>query len=135
MKKKILILSCLLLISGLAGIFFAACDKDTNCYVEITVVDEVTKKPVKGVFVKIDIDDSYISAEGYTNVDGRFDTVFSAPAIFNVVAKYETGYDEIYTREDFYCYRKGSNTIRLKEGEVVRSTVNLESEIIIEPRQ
>ena len=119
---------------GLSAFFFGACDKDTNCYVEITVVDEVTKKPVKGVFVKIDIDSSYINAQGYTDANGRFDTVFSAPAIFNVSAKYETGYDETYTREMFYCYRKGNNTIRLKEGETVQSTVNLESEIIREYR-
>lgn len=134
MKKKFFIIACLAVISGLSAFFFHACDKDTNCYVEITVVDEATKKPVKNVFVKIDIDSSYVSAQGFTNAEGRFDTVFKAPAIFNVSAMYETGYDSIYKRDEFYCYRKGSNTIRLKEGETVQSTVNLESTIIREYR-
>ena len=129
MKKKIFALVCLALIGGLSIFSISACDKDTNCYVQITVVDEVTHAPIKGVFVKIDIDDSYINAQGYTNAMGRFDTVFSAEAIFNVAAIYETGYDSIYKRENFFCYRKGNNTIRLKEGDTVYSTVNLESEI------
>ena len=129
MKKKIFALVCLALIGGFSIFSIASCDKDTDCYVQITVVDEVTHAPIKGVFVKIDIDDSYINAQGYTNAMGRFDTVFSAEAIFNVAAIYETGYDSIYKRENFFCYRKGNNTIRLKEGDTVYSTVNLESEI------
>lgn len=130
MKKKILVIACLVIMGGLSTFFFAACDKDTNCYVEITVIDEATKAPMKDVFVKIDIDSSYVSAQGFTNAAGRFDTVFKAPAIFNVAATYETGYDDtVYTRDVWYCYRKGNNTIRLKEGEVVTSTVILESEI------
>lgn len=119
---------------GLSVFFFSACDKDTNCYVEVTVIDETTKLPVSGVFVKIDIDSSYINAQGYTDASGNFSTVFSAPAIFNVSAKYETGYDDTYTPDVFYCYRKGNNTIRLKEGETVKTTVNLEAEIIREYR-
>ena len=129
MKKKILTLVCLALIGGLSIFSISACDKDTNCYVRITVVDEVTHAPMKGVFVKIDIDSSYINAQGYTDAAGHFDATFTAPAIFNVAAKYETGYDSIYTRELFFCYRKGNNTIRLKEGDTVFSTVNLETEI------
>lgn len=131
MKKKILVLAALLLMGGVSAFFFGACDKDTNCYVEITVNDEVTKLPVQGVFVKIDIDSSYISAQGYTNAMGRFDTVFSAPAIFNVSAKYHTGYDTV-NGAVFYCYRKGNNTVRLKEGETVQATINLESTVIQE---
>ena len=42
MKKKILALACLILIGGLSAFFFGACDKDTNCYVEVTVIDEIT---------------------------------------------------------------------------------------------
>lgn len=129
MNKKIFAAICLFLIGGLSIFFFNACDKDTNCYVEITVLDEVTKKPVNNAFVKIDIDSSYVSREGYTNANGRFDTQFDAPAIFNVVAKLETGYDSVYTREQFYCWREGTNTIRLKEGETVSATVNLGAEV------
>ena len=129
MKKKILTLVCLILIGGLSTLYFASCDKDTNCYVQITVVDEVTHAPIQGVFVKIDIENSYINAEGYTDAAGIFNATFAAPAIYNVAAKYETGYDETYTPELFYCYRKGNNTIRLKEGDTVYSTINLETEI------
>ena len=93
MKKKILALVCLFLIGGLSTLYFVSCDKDTNCYVRITVVDEVTHLPIQGVFVKIDIDNSYVNAQGYTDAAGNFDTVFSAPALFNVAAEYETGYD------------------------------------------
>ncbi len=134
MKKKILSFTLLILMGGLSAFFFGACDKDTNCYVEITVIDEITNLPVKGANVKIDIDNSYVNAEGVTNAAGRFDAVFSAPAIFNVAVKYETGYDDTYTPDVFYCYRKGNNTIRLKEGETVKSTVILEEAIIAEYR-
>lgn len=134
MKKKIIIISCLLLISSLAAFFFAACDKDTDCYVEVTVIDQNTNLPISGALVTIDIDNSYVSAEGYTNANGRFDAVFKAPAIFNVVARYETGYDDIYTPEEWYCYREGHNTIRLKEGEVVKTTVIVESTVHQEMR-
>ncbi|MBO7490077.1 MAG: hypothetical protein J6T88_07365 [Bacteroidales bacterium] len=129
MKKKILSIVCLILIGGLSTLYFASCDKDTNCYVQITVVDEETHLPVQGVFVKIDINSSAVNAEGYTDVLGQYTTSFTAPAIFNVSAEYETGYDETYTQDLFYCYRKGNNTIRLKEGDTVYSTINLESEI------
>ena len=134
MKKKILALACLILIGGLSAFFFGACDKDTNCYVEVTVIDEITKLPVKGANVKIDIDNSYVSAEGITDAAGKFKTQFSAPAIFNVAVTYETGYDDTYTPDVFYCYRKGNNTIRLKEGEIVYCTVTLEAEVIAEYR-
>ena len=134
MKKKILSFTLLILMGGLSAFFFGACDKDTNCYVEITVIDEITNLPVKGANVKIDIDNSYVNAEGVTNAAGRFDAVFSAPAIFNVAVKYETGYDDTYTPDVFYCYRKGNNTIRLKEGVTVKSTVILEEAIIAEYR-
>lgn len=134
MKKKILTFIGLFLISGLSAAFFSACDDDTNCYVRVNVIDEETKKPVSNVFVKIDIDSSYVSAEGLTNVQGQFFAQFTAPAIYNVSAKYETGYDSMYTIDQFYCYRKGNNTIRLKEGDTVETTVILESEIVREYR-
>ena len=137
MKKKILTHVCLFLMSSLSVISFVACDKDTNCYVSITVIDEDTKAPVPNVFVKIDIDSSYICAKGNTDSKGTFDATFSAPAIFNVSATYENAsmYDDVYTAEIFHCYRKGNNTIRLKEGDTVRTTVVLESTIIREYRQ
>lgn len=134
MKKKILALTIALLIGGISAVFLNACDKDTNCYVQVTVLDQATDKPVKNVFVKIDIDSSYVKAEGYTDAQGIFNATFSAPAIFNVQATLETGYDSVYTPDIYYCYRSGSNTIRLVEGDTVFSTVILESTIHTEYR-
>ena len=135
MKKKILALACFVLIGGLSAFFFGACDKDTTCYVQITVVDEITKKPVSGAIVKIlDVDTSFGNTYGITSANGVFETQFSAPAILNVTAEYETGYDDMYTPELFYCYRKGKNTIRLKEGETVTTTINLEKDVIRDQR-
>ena len=45
MKKKCLFILSLVLFSGLT-MFFSACDKDTNSYVDVYVVDEATKKPL-----------------------------------------------------------------------------------------
>ncbi|MBP5536115.1 MAG: carboxypeptidase regulatory-like domain-containing protein [Bacteroidales bacterium] len=83
---------------------------------------------VSGANVKIDIDSSYVSREGVTNASGRFDTEFPAPAIFNINATYESAefYTEIYTPDTWFCYQKGSNTVRLKEGEIVEATVTLD---------
>ncbi|MCQ2277905.1 MAG: hypothetical protein MJZ62_01270 [Bacteroidales bacterium] len=134
MNKKLLAFACAILIGGLSAILFTACDKDTNCYVQVKVVDETTKAPLKGAFVKIDIDSSFVSSEGHTDALGIFNTTFSAPAIFNVNVVYEDGYDDTYTRDQFYCYRKGSNTIRLKEGDTVYTTVNVEKTIYHETR-
>ena len=136
MKKKILALVSLLLMGGVSTYFFSSCDKDTTCYVKIIVNDEETKMPVQDVFVKIlDIDTSYGNTEGTTDAAGMFETEFRAPAILNVNATLETGYDDtMYTREKFYCYRTGKNTIRLKEGETVESTIILESHIYRELR-
>ncbi|MCF0212333.1 MAG: hypothetical protein HUK17_05510 [Bacteroidales bacterium] len=134
MKKKILALALTILIGGMSAVLFNACDKDTNCYVQVTVLDQASNKPVKDVFVKIDIDSSYVKAEGKTDMFGIFNATFAAPAIFNVSATLETGYDSIYTPDIYYCYRTGSNTIRLKEGDTVFSTVILENTIHTEYR-
>lgn len=135
MMKKFFALALISLIGGLSAIFFNACDKDTNCYVRVNVIDEVTNAPVGGAFVKIDIDSSYVKAEGITDAMGIFDATFDAPAIFNVNVTFETGYDDVYTPDIYYCYRKGSNTIRLKEGDTVYSTVVLEKTIHQEYRK
>lgn len=139
MKKKIFALASLLLIGGLSIFFFAACDKDTDCYVEVTVIDESTKKPLPNVFVKIDSNESdfgdtttssAVNATGYTDMTGVFRATFSAPAIFNVYAVWETNDNpEQYPDSVFYNYREGKNTIRLREGEIVKSQVILMSKI------
>lgn len=130
MKKKILALTCLILMGGLSICFFNSCDKDTTCRVKISVVDEVTRAPMEGVFVKfLDIDTSFGVTEGLTSASGVFETEFKAPAILNVQATYETGYDEIITPDRYYCHRDGSNTVRLKEGELVEAVIVLDKDI------
>ncbi len=127
-----------LLVLALAGMMslFVACDKDTDCYVTVNVIDimkitdsigsRVDTLPVPDAFVKIDID----SSEGYTDVSGTFRTVFAAPAIFNVAVKLNV-LDENYDPSKFDVYRRGSGTIRLREGDTVFSTVILEKDTII----
>ena len=53
MKKKFHILPLLLFFSILPLAFFTSCDKDTNCYVDVLVVDEATRVPVSGVEVML----------------------------------------------------------------------------------
>lgn len=130
MKKKILALTCLILMGGLSICFFNSCDKDTTCRVKISVLDEETRAPMAGVFVKfLDIDTSFGVTEGLTSASGVFETEFKAPAILNVQATYETGYDSIITPDRYYCHRDGSNTVRLKEGELVEATIILDKDI------
>lgn len=131
MKKKISLLATLFLMGGLSICFFDSCDKDTTCSVKISVLDEETRTPLSGVVVRfLDIDTSFGTAEGITDNAGVFATEFKAPAILNVEAIYETGYDDsVFTRELYYCHRDGSNTVRLKEGETVEATIVVESTI------
>jgi hypothetical protein len=131
MKKKIFLIAALFLMGGLSICFLNSCDKDTTCRVNISVIDEGTRMPMAGVFVRfLDIDTSFGITEGLTNDAGIFATEFKAPAILNVQATFETGYDEIITPDRYYCHRDGSNTVRLKEGETVEATIVLESDII-----
>lgn len=131
MKKKILVLTCLFLMGGLSICFFNSCDKDTTCRIKVSVIDEVSRAPLPGVFVRfLDIDTSFGNPQGITDMAGMFETEFKAPAILNVEAVYETGYDDsIFTRDRYYCHRDGSNTVRLKEGETVETTIVIEKEV------
>lgn len=138
MKKKFFVIACALLICGLSAVLFNACDKDTNCYVKVTVIDENNNLPVPGANIKIDMDNSYVNAEGVTDAAGSFSATFSAPAIFNVAASYVAGYDTTYLPDDtnhtlidniYSLNRKGNTTVRLKEGETITTSVTLESAI------
>ncbi len=134
-----------LLVLALAGMMslFVACDKDTDCYVSVNVIDivKVTDSissrtdtlPVPGAFVKIDIDSSMVNSEGFTDATGTFRTVFAAPAIFNVAVKLNVALEE-YDPARFDIFRSGSGTIRLKEGDTVFSTVILERDTTINSR-
>lgn len=139
MKKNFLLTILAVLLCGCAAVFFGSCDKDTNCYVHVTVLDQITDSlgvkrevPVSNAFVKIDIDSSMVYSQGYTNANGVFKTMFTAPALFNVVAKYIVVDTPAYNPSEFVSYRKGNSNIHLKEGDTVYSIVYLGHDIIHE---
>ena len=124
MKKKINRLCLLLFISLLPVTLFTSCDDDTNCYLDVQVVDESTKKPVSGVIVELyqnNCDPSdYNYRMGTTNADGIYSTFFVAPGIFSIKAtlNYSDG-----------GYRLGTGTVRTIEGETKTTQIILTSDI------
>ena len=124
MKKKINRLCLLLFISLLPVAFFTSCDSDTNCYLDVQVVDEVTKAPVSGATVEVyqnNCDPSdYNYRNGVTNGSGIFSTVFEAPGIYSIKAtlNVENG-----------GYRMGTGTVRTIEGETKTTQVVLTTDI------
>ena len=112
MKKKIHSLFLLLFISLLPTAIFTSCDKDTNSYLDVLVIDETTQKPSKGVTVEVyqnNCDPSdYNYKTGVTNAEGIFSTYFEAPGIFSVKASLnmENG-----------GQRRGTGTVRVLEGD------------------
>lgn len=124
MKKKINRLCLLLFISLLPVTLFTSCDSDTDCYLDVQVVDEVTKAPVSGATVEVyqnNCDPSdYNYRKGVTNGNGTFSTVFEAPGIFSIKAtlNVENG-----------GYRMGTGTVRTIEGETKTTQVVLTTDI------
>ncbi|MBO7577141.1 MAG: hypothetical protein J6T03_06720 [Bacteroidales bacterium] len=133
MKKKSLSVFGFLLISLLSCTVFTSCDKDTWCYVDVTVLDaKNNNEPSPGAWVKIQYvkkNDANpqnnvvgtISDTGQCNANGIYQTKFAAPAIFTVTARIH----EPDTLNDKYYYREGEKTVRLKEGEAVPVTVKV----------
>ena len=121
MKKKINILAALLFISLLPMALFSSCDKDTNSYVDVLVLDEATRNPVSDVNVILyQTNGGEVTDTGYTNADGIYSTYFTAPAILSIkVSKAVANNGE----------RRGNGTVRLREGEKVTAEINLASEI------
>lgn len=136
MKKKSLSLIGILLISALSSLAFSSCDKDTWCYLDVTVVDAKNNNaPAGGAWVKVqyvkknDADPmnsivGTISDTGQCNANGVYQTKFAAPAIFTITARI----DEPDTLNHKFYYREGEKSIRMKEGEVVTATVNVTGE-------
>lgn len=124
MKKKINRLCLLLFLSLLPIGLFTSCDDDTNCYLDVQVVDEATKAPVSGVIVELyqnNCDPSdYNYRSGTTDANGTFSTFFEAPGIFSVKAtlNLSTG-----------GYRLGTGTVRTLEGETKVTQIILTSDI------
>ena len=139
MKKKTLPILGLLFISALSFLSFGSCEKDTKCYIEVTVLDSrKDNKPAPGAWVKIKYvknseDDTNsnvvgtISDTGQCNANGIYKTRFAAPAIFTITARV----DEPDTLNNKFYYREGEKSIRLKEGEVVTATVKIIGEKVL----
>jgi hypothetical protein len=133
MKKKSLFLIGTLLISVLSVLLFTSCDKDTWCYIDVTVIDSKNNNlPAPNAWVKIQyvkenpsdptnpITGS-ISDTGQCDASGVYKTRFAAPAIFTVVARV----DEPDTLNNRFYYREGEKSVRLKESETVSTTVKI----------
>ncbi len=125
MKKKIHTLSLLLFFSILPLALFSSCDKDTNSYLDVLVIDEATKAPIPNAIVEIyqnNCDDSdYNYRIGNTDNNGIYSTYFEAPGIFSIRARLmdaETG-----------GYREGTGTERVVEGETKTKQIILTSEL------
>lgn len=128
MKKKSIIVALALFVSTLSLATLVSCDKDTMCYVKVTVVDEANNNaPVAGAYVKIDNNGSSIYAEGSTNENGVYQTEFAAPAIFDVHVLDSAVWDTTYNK--FMGYRTGEATFKLKTGETVDVNVVLKDHI------
>ncbi len=120
MNKKAIFLSVALFISMLSCMFFVSCDKDTNCYLDVLVVDEATRTPIAGAKITISQNGGSLYDEGVTDASGIYQTHFSAPAIVNINAVLDMGNDG---------ERRGSNAVRLIEGEVKTVVIPMSSEI------
>ena len=124
MKKKINRLCLLLFISLLPVALFTSCDDDTNCYLDVLVIDEATKAPVSGAVVELyqkNCDESdYNYRKGVTGSDGIFSTYFETPGIFSIKAALNLTVGG---------QRQGTGTVRTIEGETKTTTVILTNEI------
>lgn len=120
MNKKVTLLSLLLFISLLSCSLFTACDKDTNCYLDVLVVDETSRAPIAGAKITISQNGGSVYDEGVTGSDGVYSTHFSAPAVVNINAVLDMGNSG---------ERRGSNAVRLIEGEVKTVTIPMSAEI------
>lgn len=130
MNKKGVFASVLLVVSILGSGLLQSCDKDTNSYLEVTVLDQTTKKEVKNAHVVIDMNRGTIADSGYTDDNGVYKTHFAAPAVFDIKAQLTIIDTPLYKPEEgWFSHRDGQSSIRLKEGETVSATVFLEPNV------
>lgn len=123
MKKKSLLLLCLLLFSGLSMLFFSSCDKDTDSYLLVTVVNGNSTSPISNVSLEIYPEGGNIKKHtGKTDENGQFLTSFKAPSIVTINAKYIV---ESLCTENQIAFRRTTSSARLKDGETVEVTVNM----------
>lgn len=125
MDKKVRFAIWGLFISLLSAAVFAACDKDTKCYLDVNVYNGNSSSPIPGAKVQIyqmacDTSD-YNYVEGKTDGAGLFSTEYSAPGIFRVRATLLL--DTVNSDSTLRGQRQGNATVRLAEGET--STCNV----------
>ena len=120
MNKKITLLSALLFISMLSLSLFTSCDKDTNCYLDVLVVDEATRTPIPGAKIVINQTGGSVYDEGVTGENGVYSTHFNAPAVLYVNATLDMGNSG---------ERRGNGAVRLVEGEVKTVTIPMPTDI------
>jgi len=125
MKKNRLLWGGLLLISVLSAFTFSACDKDTWCYLEVFVEDQMTGKAAPDAHLLIGMDGT-LADTGITNANGIYTTKFAAPAILNVKARL-THIDTLNPNVPYF--RQGIKSVRLKEGETVQVTAVVEKDL------
>lgn len=129
MKKKNLILSALLFFSVLPMTLFTGCDKDTNCYLDVKVIDEATRGPVSGAIINVWQDGGTVQAAGITDGSGEYSTHFSAPAIVKIKATLQV-YDLTDPAHPIPLgERRGETSVRLKEGETVHGNITLPAQV------
>ena len=125
MNKKINLTIAILFISALSIAAFSACDKDTNCYLDVKVFNGSTSRTISKAKVQIhqrgndaepDTSD-YNYTEGYTDEDGVFSTSYTAPAILNVKATLFLDTISISGESLVRGARTGRATVRIAEGE------------------
>ena len=128
MKKSFLTTISALIVSTFVLAMFTSCDKDTDCTLSVILIDEMTGNPFQGAVIKVAKDNSEVNAEGVTDANGRFKATFKAPAIFDVIATYDTGDRDPATGELFY--REGRNSVRLEDGKTIECRVVLLKEYL-----
>ena len=120
MKKKIFMTSAMLFFSILPLAFFTSCDKDTNSYLEVLVIDDTTKDPIPGANVDItQPNGGTIQVHGMTDDKGLFKATFKSPAIVKVEASLPIPTSQGGGK------RRGNTQVRLLEGETLTATISL----------
>ena len=112
MKKKILFVSAMLFFSILPMLLFTGCDKDTNSYLEVLVIDDATKLPIPEANVDItQSNGGTIQVHGITDKDGLFKASLPIPIS-------QGGGD-----------RRGETQVRLIEGETLTAKISLTDQV------
>ena len=124
MKKKILFASAMLFFSILPMLLFTGCDKDTNSYLEVLVIDDTTKEPIEGANVDISqTNGGTVQVQGVTDKNGIFKATFKSPAIIKVKATVPIPISQGGGE------RRGETQVRLLEGETLSAKISLTNQV------